>query len=188
MSNKVDQRVVDLGYDIIRDSKRRTLYYDEKTKKGYQIQQSDIKWIRLYKLRFFIALVVYFGLFMLLRAQPIVNRIVITFLAGFIAYVLITIFFERVFLKDKIPFKINQKDFDQRYELDVLKQKRTLQRFHLAFVLIYGLLAVLELYAVNTNLWITIIITASVIAMIVFFIQKLLTLREQIKIAQKGAN
>ena len=55
-----DQRIVDLGYDIIKDSKRRLLYYDEKTKKAYQVNDKDLKWIRFYKIRLFLSIFVDF--------------------------------------------------------------------------------------------------------------------------------
>lgn len=185
MSNKVDQRVVDLGYDIIRDSKRRTLYYDEKTKKGYQVQTKDIKWIRLYKLRFFIGLIVYFLLFMFFREVEITTRFFLTFLAGLIVYLIISLLFEKLFLKDKIPFKISQTDFNQRFETEVLYQKRMLNRFHLGFVFIYGLLVLIEFYASETNIWIIMIFVLLFIGMLTLFIRKLLALREQIKISKQ---
>lgn len=185
MSKKADQRITDLGYDIIKDSKRRTLYYDEKTKKGYQIDQSDIRYIRIYKLRFFFALLAYFVVFMLFREIPIEWRVFYSLLVGLILFVVITILFERLFLSKKIPFKINQQDFDQRFETEVLIQKRMLDRFHLGFVVVYGLLALLELYVVKTQWWIIVLIGVLIVLLIAYFVQRLLTIREQLKISKQ---
>lgn len=185
MNNKVDERVSDLSYDIIKDSKRRSLYYDEKTKKGYQIHPKDVKWIRLYKLRFFFSLFIYFLIFMSMRNQNIETKFALSLGTSVLLYFAITLLFEKLFFKDKVPFRIAQKDFDQRFEPAVLKQKRMLQRFHLAFVVIYGLLALIDLYTAQANMWIMGLTVIIVIGFIIYFIQRLLSLREQIRISEK---
>lgn len=184
MSNQAEQRIVDLSYDIIKDSKRRTLYYDELSKTAFQINQQDTKWIRFYKLRLFLGLVTYFVSFLILKNLPIVHRFVISMLVGVTIYLADTLFFEKLFLKDKVPFKISQKDFAQRYERPVLIQKRMLQRYHLGFILIYGILVVMELVMAKEPLWIILLICGLLVLMSFVIIRNLLALRAQLKITE----
>lgn len=179
-----DQRIVDLGHDILKDSKRRVLYYDEKTKKGYQINPNDLKWVRFYKMRLFIAIFVYFLLFLALRNSPVEFRFFVSLISAIVIYFIIQFAFEFLFFKDKIPFKINQKDFEQRYELDVLKHKRLLQIFHIAFIIIYGLLALIDLSSAKSPTWIIILSVLISIVLAIWILTKIIALNSQIKLTK----
>lgn len=181
-----DQRIVDLGHDIIKDSKRRLLYYNEKTKKGYQVYDKDLKWVRFYKMRLFVSIFTYFVLFLYFRNSAVYDRFFISLIASVIVYFATQLLFEKLFFKDKVPFKINQKDFDQRYELDVLKHKRLLEYFHFAFVLIYGVLAFIELYFADSPLWIKLATVIITLALAVWLLSKILALNSQIKIEKQN--
>ena len=178
-----DQRIVDLGYDIIKDSKRRLLYYDEKTKKAYQIYDADLKWIRFYKIRLFLSIFVYFLLFLYFRKAEVEFRFLVSLMIAVAVNFIIQILFEQLFFRDKVPFKISQKDFEQRYELDVLVHKRLLQYFHLAFIVIYGILAFIDLYYAESPLWIIILAVFVPIALSIWILTKILAINSQIKIA-----
>lgn len=186
MSNKQEeQRIIDLGYDIIRDSKRRTLYYDENTKKGYQLHEKDLKWVRFYKMRLFISIFAYFLLFLIFRNQEVVFRFFVSLIASVITYFVLSVLFEKLFFNDKVPFKINQKDFEQRYEPKVLKQKRTFELFHFAFVIVYGILAFIDLYGANSPTYIIVIATIIPIVLAVWVFTRIQTINSQLKIAQQ---
>ncbi len=186
MSNKQEeQRIIDLGYDIIRDSKRRTLYYDENTKKGYQLHEKDLKWVHFYKMRLFISIFVYYLLFLIFRNQEVVFRFFVSLIASVITYFVLSILFEKLFFNDKVPFKINQKDFEQRYEPKVLKQKRTFELFHFAFLIVYGILAFIDLYGANSPTYIIVIATIIPIVLAVWVFTRIQTINSQLKIAQQ---
>ena len=97
---------------------------------------------------------------------------------------IIQLSFEHLFFKDKVPFKISQKDFEQRYESDVLVHKRLLQYFHLAFIVIYGILAFIDLFYSDSPLWIVILAVSVPIALSIWIITNILALNSQIKMAR----
>lgn len=179
--NKKD--IIDLGHNIIIDSKRRTLYYDEESKKGYQLDKKGTSKIRLYNLRFYFCLLAFFISFIILRGSEPAAKFLVCLGIGLLIYFVITLYFKKVFLPKLPPFKVSQQDFQKLYQKEVLIQKRSLGRLNLAFVVVYGLLVLLDLLtSPNTPIYIFGVL-AVILGLLLFnSLKQLLVLREQIKL------
>lgn len=138
MSQISEEQVIDLSMNIIKDSKRRLLYWDQKGKKGYQINQKDIKWVKAYELSFVIGVLV----FTLLQLFLIT---IVAFIGAIVVYFGISFYYEKVYFKNKIPFKVHDKDLDLLNLPKVLKQKRTLEIYKFLFIILLGVLEVAKI-------------------------------------------
>ena len=135
MSQINQDQVIDLSMNIIKDSKRRLLFWDAKSKKGYQINQGDIKWVKAYQMSFVIGVLIFTVLQLLLPS-------IVAFVSAVVVYFGIEFYFERFYFKNKIPFKVHDKDLALLDLPVVLKQKRSLEIYKVLFVVLLGLIEV----------------------------------------------
>lgn len=178
MSQQLSQdQVIDLSMNIIKDSKRRQLYWNTKEKKGYQINNKDSKWIRLYELSLVFCILIY-TIFQMFTSS------LISFIFAMIGYGVVQLGFRKFFFKDKIPFKVKESDIELFNHPLVLKQKRSLETYKLLFVLLLGALEVSKLYNQSLSDPIVLLTIAVVITLIVFRIKGFLMAYRNAKAAK----
>ncbi len=138
MSNYRKDQLQELSMNIIKDSKRRVVYYHPIRKEGYLLGPKDRGWVLVLHLRYIIAVLV--GLTL---TNFIPQYLLLWVGVAIIIFFAIQILFDRLFLANKIPLKVAQKDIDQMYDAAVLKHKRT-------FVFYYMLLSAIVLFFIIT--------------------------------------
>lgn len=131
-----EQLVVNMSMDIIRDQKRRTLYFHRPNQTGYQLDSnSDITKVKVYHLRFAISTLIY-TIIQLWLGQLYSFGIVI------LLYIGMTLWFEKIFLKQKTTFRIKEVDLIKLEDVAVLKQKRTIEIYKALLILLIGLMEI----------------------------------------------
>lgn len=149
---------LDLSFDILKDEKRRLLYFDEKTNQALQINQKDVKFIKLYFFRFIFSFFVFYLAYLFLFQNDVVTKIIFALSVGIIVHFIFVCAFRFYFLKNKQPIKISQKTFDLRYQKPVLKAKRGNIFLTFIFSLMYTMMVLLELSVVKGPTWLSIVV------------------------------
>ena len=182
MSKLTKEQIQELSMNIIKDSKRRTVYYHAIKKEGYILNESDRKYVALYSMRFLIALMI-----PLILSNFLPNLLLLWIALGFLIYFAIQYLFQHLFINKKVPIKVSEKDRVQLYDLAVLKNNRTMQRYQSGLTGILAVYITTMVFAENAPYnWITAIIAIGTIGFI--FIHQLMGLfsaSNQYKIAKQ---
>ena len=93
---EVNQTAVDASFGIIRDNKRRTIYYDNYVKQAFQITPKDHKWIKMNHLAFFIAIIFFYLVWILFTGVLGDYRTLVGFIVALVVYGLIKGLFNKV--------------------------------------------------------------------------------------------
>lgn len=180
---EVNQKAVDASFGIIRDNKRRTIYYDKHHQQAYQISDKDHKWIKVNHLAFFLSIIFFYLVWILFTGVLKDYRTLVGFGVASVVYGLIKFFFYRLFFKEKALAKVTPETLLTLNQKSTLKEIRSFNRYKLAFVFMYGILIVIDTLSPTMDLWLRIIQILVVVVMVGYFLKRELDLTRQIKTA-----
>lgn len=179
MTQLTQPQVIDLSMNIIKDSKRRLLYWDSKEKKGYQIKDQDIKWIKIYAMLFV------FGIFIFTILQLVIHPLYSLGIAVLVVFVY-RISFKLLFFKDKVPFKVHEKDLELLNHPAVTKQQRSLEIYKTLFVVLLGFLEIMKAYEIGLGEPLSIIAIIIIIALLAYRLYQLHIIHSKHKYVTRG--
>lgn len=178
---EVNQTAVDASFGIIRDNKRRTIYYDNYVKQAFQIAPKDHKWIKMNHLAFFIAIIFFYLVWILFTGVLGDYRTLVGFIVALVVYGLIKGLFNKLFFKDKALAKVTSETLLTLNQKSTLKEIRSFNRYKLAFVLMYGILIVIDSLSPTMELWLQILSILVVVLLLGFLLKRELDLTKQMK-------
>ncbi len=180
MSKLSKEQIQELSMNILKDSKRRTVYYNSIEKEGYMLTESDRKWVLFYHMRFVLAIL----------APMILNnfypKLFLLWIGlGLLLYLLIGYLFTTLFQNKKVPLKVAEKDLNQLYQPEVLKNHRTLERYYssLAGILLVYVMTLVLPETMEFPLWMQIAAIGLVGLVFVWRLMILSSVSNQYKIA-----
>ena len=177
--------VSDLAFDVIRDSKRRILFYDEKTKETIQLHAKDIKWVKLYQFKLVVSFFIFYLAFLFLPSNDQGFRTFYSLLAGNVCYLVIALLFRGLFFKNKQRIKLKQELFDLRYRLDVLKLKRMVLIYSIVFSILYSILFAFDLMEGRPTWFILLFVGIQCVGGLYLLIRRFSVINSQIKLRRK---
>lgn len=180
---EVNQRAVDASFGIIRDNKRRTIYYDNHLQQAFQIIDKDHKWIKLNHLAFFVSIIFFYLVWVLFTVQLGNYRTLVGFIVATVVYGLIKIVFNKVFFRDKALAKTTPEALKALNQQSTLKEIRSFNRYKLAFVFMYGILIVIDSLSPTMEMWLRVLSILVVVFLFGYFLKRELELSKKMKTA-----
>lgn len=183
MSNFRKDQLQELSMNIVKDSKRRVVYYDAIKKEGYLMGANDRNWVLLFNMRYIVAVLV-----ALLLTNFLPQYLLVWMGVGLIVFFGAHWLFKKYFLSNKVPLKVAQKDIDQMYLPEVLKHKRTFELYYLILAAIVVFFVITLVIGTETSYDIVtqIVSIGLVLAVLVYRALEFMAINNQYKIASSS--